>query len=175
MENTHVSCAFLKITLHRMVDLYYAKLKEVLETLPSDSLWTEAYKESNTIGGIVMHVCEHVARNCLRLTEREDELGTGFEEFFPNSKLTSGELLAVFESQLREWSLIMNRYIQHELSLEEEHLHQLYHLVEHTGYHLGQIIDRAQGVLGTKFDFYGKGLNESYLRSKIIGDIDAKH
>lgn len=169
MENTHVSDIFLKITLHRIVDLYYAKLREVLETLPSDALWTEAYKESNTIGGIVMHVCEHVARNCLRLTGREDELGNGFEKFFPKESITSHELLQLFDSQLSEWIIIMNRYIQHELTFEDEHLHQLYHLVEHTGYHLGQVIDRAQGVLGKKFDFYGKGLNESYLRSKITG------
>lgn len=58
-------------------------------------------------------------------------------------------------------------YIRRKHALETEHVHHLYHLVEHTGYHLGQIIDRTQTLTGRIFEFCKHGLNEKHLRDKI--------
>lgn len=170
MNNEAFSETFLKITLHRMCDLYFEKMKVTLSGLSQNDLWTESYKESNTIGGIVLHVCEHVARSCLRLKNLEDELETGFEKYFPQENKTSQELVDAFGRQLNEWKSIMYQYLKQDRLLNEEHIHQLYHLVEHTGYHLGQIIDRVQGNTKKKFEFCSNGLNESYLRNKIESD-----
>ncbi|MEF2965334.1 hypothetical protein V3851_05765 [Paenibacillus sp. M1] len=162
---------FLKLTLHRMTDMYFAKLKACLQGLPHEALWTESYPGGNTTGGIVLHMSEHIARSRLRLSGMESELQQGFEQYFPNESLTSEQVIELFEEQLNRWSGIMARYIQGELPLEAEQVHQLYHLVEHAGYHLGQVIDRVQGATGKKAEFFNKGLNEAYLRQQIEADI----
>ncbi|MFD1177981.1 hypothetical protein ACFQ3W_16960 [Paenibacillus puldeungensis] len=158
---------FLRITMHRMCDLYFEKLKVAMEGLSQQDLWTEPYPEGNTVGGIALHVCEHIARSCLRLKRMEGELKLHFENFFPKETLTAEEIIAMFEAQLKEWRLLMYRYINKEHVMNEDDVHQLYHLVEHTSYHLGQVIDRIQGMTGKKFAFCNHGLNEAYLRRKV--------
>lgn len=167
MEFTGFEKTFLKISLHRMTDLYFLKLKAVLEDLPNEVLWGESYPGGNSIGSIVLHVAEHIARNCLRLTNAEGQLLPGVENFFPKGAASSRQLIQKFEEQLLEWKKVMERFLHGECRLSEEHLHQIYHLVEHTGYHLGQIIDRVQGATGRKFHFCENGLNEAFLRGRI--------
>ncbi|AIQ66038.1 hypothetical protein PSTEL_25905 [Paenibacillus stellifer] len=158
---------FLRISLHRMTDLYFPKLKEALQGLSQEHLWQEPYPGGNSIGGIALHVCEHIARNCVRLESKDPKLKPDFEKYFPISEQTADELLMKFGQQLQQWDAVISRYMDGERLLEEEHIHQIYHLVEHTGYHLGQIIDRVQQATGKKFNFVQKGLHEAYLRSKI--------
>lgn len=167
MVEQDVESLFMKITFHRMKDLYSLKLKVALSELTTKNLWSESYSGSNSIGGIVLHICEHVNRSCLRLSGLEKELKAGFESYFPNQNQTSEQLIALFEEQLHKWELVVGRYIVKEQVVEQEHIHHLYHLVEHTGYHLGQIIDRAQWCTGKKFSFCENGVNEAYLRSKL--------
>ncbi|WP_231887401.1 hypothetical protein [Paenibacillus jamilae] len=40
-------------------------------------------------------------------------------------------------------------------------------MVEHTAYHLGQIIDRVQRLAGHRFQFVQTGLNEKALRAIV--------
>lgn len=174
MHNGEIEELFLKISLHRMCDLYFMKLKEALRDVSHEDVWSEPYYDSNTIGGITLHVCEHIARSCLRLKSLDGELKPNFESYFPMDGQTSEELILAFEHHLQEWKILMNMYIHKELKMDKEQIHQLYHLVEHTGYHLGQIIDRIQGITGRKFAFCNNGLNESYLRSKIEPHLSKK-
>ncbi|MGZ0040263.1 hypothetical protein [Paenibacillus ottowii] len=46
-------------------------------------------------------------------------------------------------------------------------LYDVYHVVEHTAYHLGQIIDRVQRLAGHRFQFVQTGLNEKALRAIV--------
>ena len=158
---------FLKITYHRMCDMYWPKLKIALEGVEREILWREPYPAGNMLGGIVLHVCEHIARSCLRLQNLERQLKPGFENYFPANGQTAEELLALFEAQLDDWKLLMMKYLSREQALEQEQVHQLYHLAEHTGYHLGQVLDRVQAATGRKFAFTRNGLNEASLREKI--------
>lgn len=43
-------------------------------------------------------------------------------------------------------------------------MHDLFHLVEHTGYHLGQVVDRTKLLKGMKLNFCQNGLNEKNLK-----------
>lgn len=162
--------AFLKIALHRVCDLYFLKLKEAFKPVTKEILWREAYENGNSIGGIVLHVCEHVHRSCIRLTEQDQLLKQGFENYFPNQNDTPEEVLHRLEEQLNDWKALMKQYIHNEKEFNLEHLHHLFHMVEHAGYHLGQVIDRIQGSTGVKFEFCKNGLNENYLREKIEAD-----
>jgi uncharacterized damage-inducible protein DinB len=162
---------FLKITLHRMCDLYFLKLKESLQRLTKEQLWGEPYTSANSIGGIVLHISEHIERCCLRLTNNESMLKEGFENYFPKENMEVRAVVNHFENRLIAWKTVINQYINKEHELKIEHIHVLCHVVEHTGYHLGQVIDRVQGTTSTNFHFCQNGLNENYLREKVDSDV----
>ncbi|WP_159081783.1 DinB family protein [Paenibacillus sp. CAA11] len=169
-EQQDFKLCFLKITLYRMTDTYWPKLRKVLESLNTDQLWAEPYPGGNSIGGIALHVCEHLHRSCLRMTGSTAALSSDFQYYFPDAGTPVSEVLQQLEGQWTEWAEVINSLIQEAHRFTEEHLHHLYHLVEHTGYHLGQIIDRAQGITGTFFRFYDAGLSEQALRVRIEED-----
>ena len=46
-------------------------------------------------------------------------------------------------------------------------LHSLLHLVEHTSYHLGQVVDRTKSIKGQQFNFCQNGINEKNLKIRV--------
>lgn len=167
MVYDEAAAEFLAITEHRMRSLYLPKLTHALNAVNREQLWAETYPGSNTTGGITLHVCEHIHRSSLRLSGRHDLLAADFQHFFPDAGLAPVEVIARLETTVEEWRQCLRPYRQGEADFTREHIHELYHLVEHTGYHLGQIIDRIQGVTGDHFDYYSMGWNEQYLRDRI--------
>lgn len=69
------------------------------------------------------------------------------------------QLIQLFEEELQAWGSLPLERLRHGTGIDTEQMHQLYHVVEHTGYHLGQIIDRVQAATGEKFSFVQNGLN----------------
>jgi len=53
-------------------------------------------------------------------------------------------------------------------------MYDLYHLVEHTAYHSGQVIDRVQRRIGTRFQFVQQGLNEKALRQRVENELEVR-
>lgn len=48
-----------------MYDYYLPKLMQTIEHLNAEELWKQG-ESANSIGGIVLHICEHVKRNAIR-------------------------------------------------------------------------------------------------------------
>ena len=157
---------FLRITLHRMTDHYLIKLVRAIRAMDQEQLWRHPSQALNSTGGIVLHIVEHVRRSAE--TYRATALpahGQGIEEHFPNAGFSPDELAATVESTFREWSEVMSRVTASECQADD--MHRLFHLVEHTGYHLGQIIDRTRTMTAVSFQFCQTGLNVRSLREFI--------
>jgi hypothetical protein len=96
---------------------------------------------------------------------------TGIEEYFPQWNVVSDMLCTmvqeIFDNWKRELTNIINK---NECNTVD--IHSLLHLVEHTSYHLGQIVDRVKKATGISFQFCQNGLNESMLRSIIEREIN---
>jgi hypothetical protein len=60
---------FVKISLHHMYDHYLPKLLYTLQTLEMEEFWMRETKETNSIGGIVLHICEYIRRNTLQYSD----------------------------------------------------------------------------------------------------------
>jgi hypothetical protein len=156
---------FLKITLHRIKDHYLPKLTQAIQSINSEELWKKD-KKQNSIGGITLHIAEHVNRHINRYFEPiKIEHSAGIETYFPDSNMTPTELLQVVKNIFAKWKSGMEHLIISES--QNFDMHSFYHLVEHTGYHLGQIVDRVQSLNDKSFDFCQNGINEKNLR-KII-------
>ena len=103
--------AFWKISLHRMCDHYLPKLLYALSLLNKEEIWRREAKESNSIGRIALHICEHVRRNMLEQQNRTMPFSRGIEEHFPQLDWTAGELGDYVQRTFVEWKNTMNRCI----------------------------------------------------------------
>ncbi|HDR3493571.1 DinB family protein [Bacillus wiedmannii] len=151
-----------KITYHRMKDHYLHKLVQAIRFVSEDELWKEG-ASVNSIGGIVLHICEHIQRNTSRYKDPNIVFEKGIEEYFPVKQQSSEVLLQYVEEVFDEWG---KAYIQ---AWEKKYmdLHSLLHLVEHTSYHLGQVVDRTKFIKGQQFNFCQNGINEKNLRIRV--------
>ncbi|MEI4831597.1 hypothetical protein WAX78_19400 [Bacillus sp. FJAT-53711] len=159
-----------KITYHRMYDHYLPKLLQTIQVLHTEELW-EQEKGMNSIGGIVLHICEHIKRNTARYANPDIKFEEGIEEYFPHLDISSNPLCSIIEETFANWKRAFAKAVNSKNKIEID-IHSLFHLVEHTGYHLGQVVDRVKRIRGTKFDFCQKGLNERNLKDMIENDSD---
>ncbi|MEC2757706.1 hypothetical protein P9Z56_26650 [Bacillus cereus] len=152
-----------KISYHRMQDHYLPKLVQAIRLVSEEDLW-EKETSVNSIGGIVLHICEHLQRNTRRYKDPNIVFENGIEEYFPVKQISSEALLKTVEEIFDEWG---KAYIQ--VWEEKRHidLQSLLHLVEHTSYHLGQVVDRTKSIKGQQFNFCQNGINEKNLRTRV--------
>ncbi|HDR7710320.1 TPA: hypothetical protein QCX89_002282 [Bacillus cereus] len=152
-----------KISYHRMQDHYLPKLVQAIRLVSEEDLWKKE-TSVNSIGGIVLHICEHLQRNTRRYKDPNTVFENGIEEYFPVKQISSEALLKTVEEIFDEWG---KAYIQ--VWEEKRHidLQSLLHLVEHTSYHLGQVVDRTKSIKGQQFNFCQNGINEKNLRTRV--------
>ena len=152
-----------KITYHRMQDHNLPKLIQAISFVSEEDLWKQG-DSVNSIGGIVLHICEHIQRNTSRYKNPNIVFEKGIEEYFPVKRQRTELLLQYVEEVFDEWG---KTYIQ--ACGEKRHidLHSLLHLVEHTSYHLGQVVDRTKSIKGQQFNFCQNGINEKNLKIRV--------
>ncbi|WCF06027.1 DinB family protein [Paenibacillus thiaminolyticus] len=168
MENAHRR--FIRISLHRMCDHYVPKLDAALHALSTEDVWRTESGHANSIGGIVLHIGEHVQRHIERYSNLGHAAAGGIENYFPDEGIEVNELRGRTAKTFGEWKRLISRYVAGELDVERLDMADVYHLVEHTGYHLGQIIDRAQRLSGARFQFMQGGINERNLMKLLANE-----
>ncbi|WP_459502755.1 hypothetical protein [Bacillus sp. C1] len=154
---------FYKIVYHRMYDHYLPKLLKTIGHLHTEELWKQE-DSANSIGGIILHVCEYIKRNSSRYSNPNIHFENGIEEYFPIMHLSPGVLCKTVQGTFDEWKQEYVKACNENTYID---MHNLFHLVEHTSYHVGQVVDRTKLLKGKKFDFCQSGLNEKNLRLRI--------
>ncbi|NIK76277.1 hypothetical protein FHS15_001384 [Paenibacillus castaneae] len=149
---------FIIISKHRMCDHYLPKLRICLMSLTEDQLWHGHDARQNSIGGIILHIMEHTDRNSERIMNPGKIFGQGIERYFPTRDMKIAELITELEASFHRFAAALDD------SGEAADMYNVYHLVEHTGYHLGQIVDRSQAMSSKRFEFVQNGINEKALR-----------
>ncbi|MFF1291189.1 DinB family protein [Bacillus thuringiensis] len=152
-----------KISYHRMQDHYLPKLVQAIRLVSEEDLWKQE-ASVNSIGGIVLHICEHLQRNTWRYKDPNIVFENGIEEYFPVKRQRTEVVLQYVEKVFDEWG---KAYIQAREEKSHVELHSLLHLVEHTSYHLGQIVDCTKSIQGQQFNFCQNGINEKNLRTRV--------
>ncbi|WP_342714728.1 hypothetical protein AAG068_14255 [Bacillus paramycoides] len=152
-----------KITYHRMQDHYLPKLVQAISLFSEEDLWKQG-DSVNSIGGIVLHICEHIQRNTSRYKNPNIVFERGIEEYFPVKRQRTEVLLQYVEEVFDEWG---KAYIQAWEEKKYIDLHSLLHLVQHTSYHLGQVVDRTKFIKGQQFNFCQNGINEKNARTRV--------
>jgi hypothetical protein len=160
------AATFKIISKHRMISHYFPKLKICIDHLSHESIWYKETDDLNNIGGIVVHLMEHLKRNTERLKDPNIQFAAGIESYFPSLDQDKSILKEQLELRFREFGRAMDQTAPNQIDI-----YSIYHLVEHTGYHVGQIIDRAQRMTGIRFQFMQNGINEKALQKLIQEEL----
>jgi len=155
---------FIQISKARMLYHYYPKIKRCLELLTEEEIWRTEAPFDHSIGGIVEHIKLHIERNINRLDNPEIRFETGIEKSFYQNRLEK-ELII---SSIHDVFTVLDKKLEN----SDSEMYDLYHLVEHTGYHVGQIVDRTKRIKGKIFDFVSEGINETKLKEKLKDDFE---
>jgi uncharacterized damage-inducible protein DinB len=148
-----------------MCDHYLPKLLKSVRSLSTEQLWHKESEHLNSVGGIVLHICEHIKRNAQLYKGSSVSYQQGIEEFFPQEKMSPEELASEIERIFMDWKTAITEYCQQpEFEID---LHRLYHLIEHVSYHIGQVVDRVKRLTQISFQFCQNGLNEQQLRELV--------
>ncbi|AUS25648.1 DUF1572 family protein [Paenibacillus polymyxa] len=151
---------FKIISKHRMYDQYLVKLRACIQLLDETMLWGTGEAEQNSIGGIVHHIMVHVRRNAVKLMDPTITYKQGMEDSFKPSVQNKEQLMEEVEDAFSSFCAALD-------NTGDINMYDVYHVVEHTAYHLGQIIDRVQRLASHRFQFVQTGLNEKALRAIV--------
>jgi hypothetical protein len=158
---------FTRISVFRMCEHYLPKLRITLDGVTEQVLWKHEEEQLNSIGGIVLHLGQHIQRHVMRYSNSGQVEG-GIENYFPDeTSLSSTDLIQIITDRFNSWREVMIDYLDGNSNQEKLQMFDIYHLVEHTGYHLGQIIDRVQRLTDKRFQFVQNGINERSLKELI--------
>ncbi|MBB6672816.1 DinB family protein [Cohnella nanjingensis] len=146
-----------------MIHHYLPKLTTSLQSLDERTLRLKESADLNSILGIAKHMLEHIRRNTQRYRDPNVQFEQGIENTFPEGECNKETLLKEVEETFQAFDEAL-------CVCQTVEMYDLYHLVEHTGYHLGQIIDRAQRLTGARYRFMQSGISETALKAWIVGD-----
>jgi len=160
---------FRVISKHRMINQYYPKLRACIEIICYDELWEKPTEKTNSIGEITLHIVEHIQRSTVRLFDPERRFPAGIENHFPRTAGGKSEVLHTVERVFNHFERAMDEAAAAHISLRD-----IYHLIEHTAYHLGQIVDRTQALTNHQFQFVQNGLSERTLKNLITEELNPR-
>jgi len=164
MNTTDIGKRFLTRSAHHLRDDYLPKVREAVALLSEDELWRREGDVSNSIGNLLLHMAGNVRQHIIagvgqRHADRRDRPA----EFAAQSGPSKTELMAKLEQTVSEAAdvlesfdpaqLLTKRVIQNK---DVVLLDDIYHVVEHFGYHTGQIIYIVKALKQQPFKWYKK-------------------
>ena len=157
----------LSVAEHRICDHYLPKLCVALDCADAGAIWDEA--DPNTVGAIVLHMLAHlrgVTGMLASVSARSEQL----EEVFPVTGQRPEDLVAELTATGSGFRAAISGCRRRRALLDEVMVQRILHLMEHLGYHTGQVVYAIRAKTGREFRFAQTGLNEAALRRLVEGD-----
>jgi uncharacterized damage-inducible protein DinB len=142
-------------------DDYLPKLLHCVEQLSDDDLWWRPNEVSNSIGNLILHLCGNLRQWIVASIGGEEFTRDRDSEFAARGPVPKTELTANLKKTLADVDRVLegleSRRLLERLTIQKYEvstLQAVYHVVEHFGYHLGQILYIYKLRTGTDPHFY---------------------
>jgi uncharacterized damage-inducible protein DinB len=140
---------------------YLPKLLHCMEGLSEEDLWWRPNEVSNSIGNLVLHLCGNIRQWIVSsiggIEFKRDRDG----EFAARGPIPRAELIEALREAVAEVDAVLaqldSRRLLDRLMIQKydvSTMQAVYHVVEHFGYHLGQILYIYKMRTGTDPRFY---------------------
>ena len=160
MNATSPGQAFLERAAHLLLTSL-GKIREAVQLLPEDEIWSRPNEASNSIGSLLLHLSGNVRQHVIGGLTGAPDTRDRPAEFSTQGGRKKAELLALLESTVAEAVAAIRAFPPARL-LEEAHiqgktvrlLDDLFTIVEHFGYHAGQIVLIVKAATSHRFPWY---------------------
>ena len=156
----------LSVVEHRICDHYLPKLRAALDGVDAGMPWDES--GPNAVGAIVLHLLAHL-RGVTRLLLSGNTTSEPLEELFPVTGQTPADLGSDLTAAGVEFRAA-DQQVPSRADATEQRVQRVLHLMEHLGYHTGQVVYATRAKTGREFRFAQTGLDEAALRRLVAQD-----
>lgn len=153
---------FLDFSRRKLLQEFWPRIGQCLDRLTEDQIWWRPQETSNSIGNLLLHLNGNVRQWILAPLGGLSHQRNRAAEFAERQPIASRALRDQLEATLREMDQIL-REIE-PMTLQRIHtiqnyenitgLEAIYHVVEHFGFHYGQIVYITKLLTGHDLGFY---------------------
>ena len=140
---------------------YLPKLLHCMEGLSEEDLWWRPNEVSNSIGNLVLHLCGNIRQWIVSSIGGVEFKRDRDGEFAARGPIPRAELIAGLKQAVAEVDAVLaqldSRRLLDRLMIQKydvSTMQAVYHVVEHFGYHLGQILYIYKMRTGADPHFY---------------------
>jgi hypothetical protein len=162
-SNADVTTLFLEFSRRKLLEQYWPRLRECVESLSDEQLWWRPNDASNSIGNLILHLNGNVRQWLVASFNRLEDGRDRPAEFAVEGGISASALLEKLGTTVREAAETLARLTETDLlapyQIQGYRVHGLdavYQVVEHFGMHYGQILYIAKQVRGVDLGFYSE-------------------
>jgi hypothetical protein len=161
--NPDVITLFLDFSRRKLLEQYWPRLRECVESLTEEQIWWRPNAASNSIGNLILHLDGNVRQWLVASFNRQEDARNRPAEFAETGPVPASALLEKLGATMREASEVLAGLTEADLLAPHEiqgyhvrGLDAVYQVVEHFGMHYGQILYIAKNLCGRDLGFYSE-------------------
>jgi uncharacterized damage-inducible protein DinB len=142
-------------------DDYLPKLLHCIERMSEEDLWWRPNEVSNSAGNLILHLCGNLRQWIVSSIGGVEFKRDRDAEFAARGPVSKAELISNIQTVVKEVDAVLASLKSEKLldrfrvqKYEVSTLQAVYHVVEHFGYHLGQILYIYKMRSGSDPKFY---------------------
>ena len=152
---------FLEFSRQKLLQQYWPRLRDCVESLNDDQVWWRPNDASNSIGNLLLHLNGNVRQWLVASFERSDDTRNRPAEFKQRTLIPASELLEQLGRTMQQASDVLSRLTESDLVAAYEiqgytlsGLEAVYQVVEHFGLHYGQVVYITKMLRAQDLGFY---------------------
>jgi hypothetical protein len=160
-SNSSVYSAFLQFSRHKLLEQYWPRLRNSVESLSDEQVWWRPNEASNSIGNLMLHLNGNVRQWLVSSFRQLNDARNRPAEFSERQLIPASALLTKLGTTLTEASDVLASLTEADLLMTLQiqgytvsGLHAVYQVVEHFGMHYGQILYITKMLRGEDLGFY---------------------
>jgi len=160
-SDSQLATLFLEFSRQRLLDRYWPRLRQCVETLTDEQVWWRPNPASNSIGNLILHLNGNVTQWLVDSFNGDEDNRNRPAEFAAEGGLSAAELLAKLGATMGRAAEVFHRLTVEELlapyEIQGYHVRGLdavYQVVEHFGMHYGQIAYITKNLTDRDLGFY---------------------
>jgi hypothetical protein len=156
-----ITTRFIEFSRSKLLDEYWPRLRTSVESLSDDQVWWRPNEASNSIGNLMLHLNGNVQQWLVGSFNAQNDTRNRPAEFAERYGVSSAVLLQRLGATVQDASAVLSRITETDLMRTYSiqgytviGLQAVYHVVEHFGMHLGQILYVTKLLRGDDLGFY---------------------
>jgi hypothetical protein len=159
----NVTTLFLEFSRKKLLEQYWPRLRECVESLSEAQVWWRPNEASNSIGNLMLHLNGNVRQWLVASFNRQEDGRDRPREFGAEGGVSASVLLEKLGATMKDPAEVLARLTEADLLAHYEiqgyhvrGLDAVYQVVEHFGMHYGQIVYITKNLCGADLGFHSE-------------------